>query len=170
MKMKNKNAVTLTLLVVTIVVMFIIFGITFVSSKELLSKSQRSKMKTMLYMVKSRAEVLLEDYLFNIDDEALVNVNSTTIEQYLKGDYIESSKDLAIVGKTGVNLGDKSKLIYCRWDQDVLISQGIDTKNLAQGDDIYIEYNIEDRKVDVASRKGYGGKKGEGIHFLSQFE
>ena len=54
------------------------------------------------------------------------------------------------------------------WDEDVLKSQGIDTKNLAQGDTIIVQYNLINETVDVASTKGFSNS-GIAIHALKDF-
>ena len=59
MNIKNRKGVTLTVLVITIIVMMILTSITITTGTELLRNSQKNKMKTMLYMVRSRAEILL---------------------------------------------------------------------------------------------------------------
>ena len=102
MNIKNNKGVTLTILVLTIVVMLILFGITFSSATELLKNSKKNKMKTMLYMVKSRAEILLDDFLFDNDgknkdvlkstSESLKGINSTDGEISYVG-YIKSDKE-----------------------------------------------------------------------------
>ena len=169
MNIKNKKGVTLTILVITIIVMMILTSITITTGTELLRNSQKNKMKTMLYMVRSRAEILLEEYLFNNDGKELNNISKDDIEKDLAGTYITDVNDLKKVGYD-IDLGipDKDKKIYCSWDESVLKSQGIDTKNLAQGDTIIVEYDVENNEVDVASSKGYS-EGGVSIHFLSDF-
>ena len=188
MNIKNKLGVTLTVLVITIVVMMILFSITFSTATELLKNSQKNKMKTMLYMVQSRAEILLEDYLFEFDDEdsdartaKLLAVSDATIEEKLGGSGSRSADqgasyftDLKKLQAVGFEVGSteiptKDKIIYCSWNANVLASQGIDTKNLAQGDTIIVQYNLVDNKVEVASTKGYSNS-GNAIHKLSDFK
>ncbi|MBR1539925.1 MAG: hypothetical protein IJ629_01900 [Clostridia bacterium] len=188
MNIKNKLGVTLTVLVVTIVVMLILFSITFSTGTELLKNSQKNKMKTMLYMVQSRAEILLEEYLFEYDDEdsdartaKLLAVSNATIEEKLGGSgargsnqgtsYIDDLKELQAVGfEVGsTEIPTRDKMIYCSWNENVLVAQGIDTKNLAEGDTIIVQYDLVDNKVEVASTKGYANK-GNAIHKLSDFK
>lgn len=182
MKLKNRFGVTLTILVITIIVMMILFGITFTTSTELLRNSQKNKMKAMLYMVKARAEILLDDYLFDYDNEdpsiRLSNLNSVSdieIKKKLGGEGTIYIKNVGLyqiqaVGfETGKNsLPSKNEYIYCLWNENVLKNQGIDTKNLADGDTIVIQFNIAENKVDVASTKGYS-QNGVAIHKLSDF-
>ena len=176
MNIKNNKGVTITILVITIIVMLILFSITFSTATDLLKNSQRNKMKTMLYMVQSRAQILLDDYIFDNDtgdgasSDKLKDVSDEKIQEALKGTYIKNIADLKGVGyeTSGDILPEKDKVIYCSWNEDVLKSQGIDTKNLAQGDTIIIQYNIEKDEVDVASQKGFSDE-GVAIHSLKDF-
>lgn len=172
MKIKNNKGVTLTVLVITIIVMLILFNITFSTSTDLLKNSQKNKMKTMLYMVQSRAEILLDDYLFDNENEDLSNISDDEIQDVLCGTYLKEN-DLKEIKNMGFETGsssipNKNEKIYCSWNEDVLKSQGIDTKNLAKGDTIIIQYDIKEQKVDVASTKGFSNE-GIGIHKLSDF-
>lgn len=179
MEIKNKLGVTLTVLVITIIVMLILFGITFSTATDLLKNSQRNKMKTMLYMVQARAQILLDDYLFEYDSEDsdtksanLLAVTNVQIGEKLGGSYVTTA-DIKKAQAVGFEIGStevpaKDRVIYCSWDVDVLKSQGIDTKNLAQGDTIIIQYNLVENKVEVASTKGYSNN-GVAIHKLSEF-
>ena len=180
MNIKNRNGVTITVLVITIIIMLILFGITFSTSVELLENSQKNKMKTMLYMVQSRAEILLDDYLFendnnpdNVDNSSALNaVSDDIIKSKLAGVYLTNG-DIDKIKRVGYETSSatvpaKSEKIYCSWDEATLKSQGIDTKNLAQGDTIIIQYDIAIEKVDVASTKGYSDNN-VAIHSLKDF-
>lgn len=171
MNIKNNIGVTLTILVVTIVVMLILFGVTFSTATDLLKNSQKNKMKTMLYMVQSRAEILLDDYLFDNDGKDLSTISDSDIQKALGGTYMRSLTDIQSVGfgTTFTELPSKDTIIYCSWNESVLKSQGIDTKNLANGDTIVIQYNVATDEVDVASKKGFSDGDGNAIHALSDF-
>lgn len=168
MSIKNsKNGVTLTILVVTIIVMLILFGITFTTATDLLKNSQKNKMKTMLYMVQSRGEALLDDFVFNNDDgSGGVVASSLTDETKLSelGGTASNESDLS-----GVGYVSGTNYIYRTWTEATLLSQGIDTKNLAEGDTIIVQYDMVNQEVDVASQKGFN-EEGVGLHSLKDFE
>lgn len=166
MNIKNKNGVTITVLVITIIVMLILFGITFTTSTELLRNTQKNKTKTMLYMVKSRAEILLDDYVFETDGKAENEVPTDAELQMLSGEKITDFSEINSLGY--IDPPVDNKIIYRSWDESVLKTQGIDTKNLANGDKIIVQYDIENNEVEVASTKGYS-KDGVAIHLLSDF-
>lgn len=70
---KDKKGITLVSLVITIIVMLIIFGVTITSGTVLLDNSKKTKIETSLYMVKARAETLLEQYMFDGDVKSLLS-------------------------------------------------------------------------------------------------
>ena len=63
--LKGKKGVTLVVLVLTVVVMLIIVGVTISSGTDVIRNSQKNRLKTNLYLVRARAEAVLEDYLFD---------------------------------------------------------------------------------------------------------
>ena len=63
--LKEKKGVTLGILVVAIILMFIIFGVTMSAGTDLLRNSDKNRLMTNLYLIRSRATTLLEDYLFD---------------------------------------------------------------------------------------------------------
>ena len=170
MDIKNKKGITLAALVITLIVMAVLFSITFSTSVKLLKNSQKKKMKTMLYMVKSRAEILLDEYLFENDGKELSTIPNSEIESALGGKYVLVVQDLQKVGyeMESTAIPDRGYVIYCAWDEAELKRQGIDTKNLAVGDVIIIKYNVLEESVDVASTKGFSNA-GVSIHSLKNF-
>ena len=170
MNIKNRKGITVAVLVITLLVMATLFSITFTTSMRLLKTSQKKKMKTMLYMVKSRAEILLDEYLFENEGKDLSEVMITDIQDALGGIYITNVEELQRVGYEigSYNVPSREYMIYCAWEEDELKNQGIDTKNLADGDTIIIQYNILEETVDVASRKGFSSA-GVSIHALRDF-
>ena len=169
MSIKNsKNGVTLTILVITIIVMLIIFGITFTTATDLLKNSQRNKMRSMLYLVQSRAENLLDDFIFDNDDgSGGVNKAGITDEKLneLGGTKSADSEIKAVGYEDTVD----DNYYYRTWSEATLLGQGIDTKNLADGDTIIVQYDIVNGEVDVASTKGFS-ENGVGLHSLKDFE
>ncbi len=168
MNIKNNKGITLTILIITIMLMFILFGITFSSATTLLKNSQKNKMRTMLYMVQSRAQILLDEYLFENDGKDLNTISDDIIKNSLKGTYLgASSSEITNVGFSETPA--KDTIIYCSWNGETLRAQGIDTKNLADGDTIIIQYDIKNEEVEVASVKGFSDGK-DSIHKLKEFK
>ena len=148
---KNNKGITLAVLVVSIIVMLIILGITISTGDTLLRNSQKNRLKTNMYLIKSRASSLLEDYMFDGTD----NLGSEV-----------SSSQVTSVGWTE----DTSKYIYREWDTNMLKSQGIDTKNIASSERFIIQYNITNEDVDVASVRGFIDEYKVLRHTLSSLE
>ena len=149
--LKNKNGMTLTALIMVLLVLAIIVGITVVSSTDIIKNSAKSSLKTNLYLIKARAETLLEDYLFdgtdNLGEEA-------------------SSSQISSVGFTK----DAERYIYRVWDDSKLEEQGISTENVAESEIFIIQYDIVNDAVDVASTKGYEDEDGSYIYILSELD
>lgn len=150
-KILNKNGgVTLAILIVAIVVMSIIFGITITSGSDLLTNSAESRLKTNLYLIKARAETLLEDYLFDGTDNL--------------GEEAESGQ----IAEVGFEEGEN--YIYRVWNSSKLEEEGIATDNVASSEVFIIQYDVVNDLVDVASTKGYKDSDGNYIYILSEFE
>lgn len=168
--MKKKSGITLVILVVTIIIMIIVLGITVISFNDLLKNTQKNRLKTNLYLVKGRAEVLLEEFKFQFDDDLANNrsISQTVIEQYLGGNLLSSTSP--DVGRVGF-ASNAPNTYYCEWDIDTLKSQGIDTKNIAENEKFIIKYDVSGitEDVDVASLRGYSGD-GTTIYRLSEME
>ena len=112
-------------------------------------------------MVKSRAEILLDDFLF--ENEGIDKSGLKSISDSLKG-INSTDGEISSVGYT-----KSEECIYKSWNEEILKTQGIDTKNLAQGDTIIIQYNVDTGEVDVASTKGIS-IDGKSLHILEEFD
>jgi len=168
--MRKNKGVTLTILVITIIVMLIIFGITMSSADDLLRNSQKNRLKTNLYLIQARAETLLENYLFDMDGKDLKTISTDDIEKYLEGSYITDAQAIKSVGFTAgsTTIPDKDQYIYCRWLTSDLEEQGIDSSNIASGETFIVEYNIQSSSIDVGSTKGFSDGNGNSYHLLSE--
>lgn len=153
--LRNRKGVTLGTLVVALILMFIIFGVTINTGTDLLRNSDKNRLKTNLYLIKSRAATLLEDYLFDKSTDSLNKLGTTAnSEQITEVGYIEDGT---------------SEYIYTVWNTTKLKEEGIDTDNVASTESFIIQYNITKDKVDVASTKGFEND-GEIIYILSELE
>ena len=70
---KEEKGITIISLVVTLIVMLIIFGITFVTGTALLDQSKITKIEMQLHLIKARAETLAEQYEFDGDLKHLLS-------------------------------------------------------------------------------------------------
>ena len=135
--LKNNKGVTLTILVISIIVMIIIFGITLSSADDLLRNSEKNRLKTNMYLIQSKAATLLEDYLFDGTD----NLGTT------------NASDTQISGVGWIK--DDNRYIYREWDKTTLENYGIDTENFSSTEKFIIQYDKVDNEVDVASTSGF---------------
>ena len=154
--LRDRKGVTLGLLVVAIILMFIIFGVTMSAGTDLIRNSEKNRLMTNLYLIRSRAATLLEDYLFDKTNESLDNLGEqATLSQISEVGFVEEST---------------SEYIYCVWDENKFVEQGIDTENVASTESFIIQYNITRDTVDVASTKGFEDEEGNIIYILSELE
>ena len=149
--LKNKNGVTLTALIITLFVIIIIVGITISASTDIIKNSSKSSIQTNLYLIKARAETLLEDYLFDGTD----NLGTEA-----------SSSQISSVGFTK----DSEQYIYRVWDNSKLEEEGISTENVAESEVFIVQYDIVNDSVDVASTRGFEDEDGTYIYILSEFD
>ncbi len=154
--LRNKNGVTLALLIVAIIVMLIIFGVTVETGTELITNSEKNRLMTNLYLIKARATSLLEDYLF---DESLESLEKL-------GDTADSTQ----VSSFGFEEDSSCEYIYCIWNSAKLSEEGIDTDNIATTESFIIQYNLTKDSVDVASTKGFVNENGDTFYVLSALE
>lgn len=98
---KDKKGITLVSLVVTLIVMLIIFSVTLISATVILDNSKLTKIETTLYMAKARAEVLLEQYMFDGNVKPLIYF-STKVEKKLNpiGYYCNTDSSGKIIEST----------------------------------------------------------------------
>ena len=149
--LKNKKGMTLTALIITLFVIIIIVGITISSSTDIIKNSSKSSIQTNLYLIKARAETLLEDYLFDGTD----NLGTEA-----------SSSQISSVGFTK----DSEQYIYRVWDNSKLEEEGISTENVAEAEVFIVQYDIVNDSVDVASTIGYEDEDGNEIYILSELD
>lgn len=154
--LRDKKGVTLVLLVIAIILMLIIFSVTMSAGTDLIRNSEKNRLMTNLYLVKSRAATLLEDYLFDKTDESLNKL----------GEQATSDQ----ISEVGFTEDSSCEYIYCVWDTSKLAEEGIDTEDVASNEKFLIQYNITKDTVDVASTKGFVDENDNMIYVLSKLE
>lgn len=154
--LRDKKGVTLILLAVAIIVMLIIFGVTISTGTDLVRNSEKNRLMTNLYLIKSRASSLLEDYLFDRSEESLNKLGEQT--------------SYSQVSKFGFSEDSSCEYIYCVWNTSKLAEEGIDTEDVASTESFIIQYNITNDTVDVASTKGFEDENNNIIYVLSKLQ
>lgn len=151
--MKNKKGITLVSLIVTIVVMGILLSVTVIYSSDLMQKSKMTDYIGYMKLVKARADVVLEEEVFNSVGE-------------IESDEISNSKiDDIIVEKY-----NDTKYLIRIWNGNDIANQGIDKSILKNTNYFVIVFNTESRKtVDVIYSEGCE-LKGEICYTLTAME
>lgn len=150
--LKNNKGITLTILVVTVIVMIIILAITISTGDELLRNTQKNRIKSNMYLIKARAETLLEDYLFDGTDN-LGTMAATYNQVQIMGwtwDYSESNYKYRI------------------WDIEKLKEQGIEAKDITDEDEFVVKFDLTTAEVDVGITRGFEDSSGKMLFTLSE--
>ena len=136
--MKSNKGITLVSLIVTIVVMGILLSVTVIYSSDLMQKSKMTDYIGYMKLVKARADVVLEEEVFNSVGE-------------IESDEISNSKiDDIIVEKY-----NDTKYLIRIWNGNDIANQGIDKSILKNANYFVIVFNKESRKtVDVIYSEG----------------
>jgi Tfp pilus assembly protein PilE len=111
--LKNNKGVTMVILIITIIVMLIIFGITYNTANDLLRNSQKNRLRTNLYLIQSRASALLEDYLFYYDEDAAAESQEAKDTKKTLGTELTNSSDYA---SYNWSIKSRKKLYICKMD------------------------------------------------------
>ena len=137
-KVKSNKGITLVSLIVTIVVMGILLSVTVIYSSDLMQKSKMTDYIGYMKLVKARADVVLEEEVFNSVGE-------------IESDEISNSKiDDIIVEKY-----NDTKYLIRIWNGNDIANQGIDKSILKNANYFVIVFNKESRKtVDVIYSEG----------------
>ena len=151
--MKSNKGITLVSLIVTIVVMGILLSVTVIYSSDLMQKSKMTDYIGYMKLVKARADVVLEEEVFNSVGE-------------IESDEISNSKiDDIIVEKY-----NDTKYLIRIWNGNDIANQGIDKSILKNTNYFVIVFDTESRKtVDVIYSEGCE-LKGEICYTLTAME
>lgn len=145
-----KNGVTLMTVAVTVLIMVIIAAVTISAGGTLLKNTEKGKIQTFLYVVKAKAGILLEDYMFDGTD----NLGGTVSSEYI----------------SEVGWSENSSYIYRVWNASKYREQEIDTTNLSSVENCIIQYDIVNGSVDVAYTKGFKDENGNLLYKLSDID
>ena len=117
--MKNNKGITLVALVVTILVMLVIVGISITGGSDVLQKTKITEYIGFMKLVKARADVFLEDEIFESGEG-------------LSSDSISDSDITGIINNKSYN---DSRYIKKIWGGEEIAAQGIDSSILNPGND-----------------------------------
>lgn len=115
--LRNEKGVSLMSLVIVIMIMGIIFAVTFNSGKELLDTTKVKKYATVMYLVKAEVEAIVDEYDFLAYDEYPNGVFNTTISNKNK-----EIKNKMFVGKE-ITLTDTTDIMMLNEIYDILASE-----------------------------------------------
>ena len=165
----NKNkGVTLISLVITIIVLFIIVGISGYSGKDILKKAKLEEVKTNMLLIEAKAKEYVENANFklgtkieNVQDENEKNNRVNSAKAELKGAPVDKSNiNITVPDKEG------NYIFYYKLTNSDLEHLGITgVESDEENGEYIVEYDVENVEVEVYNTKGYNGK-----HSLTEIE
>lgn len=142
MNLKMEKGITLVALVITIILMFILVGVTINYSGDAIDRAKLEDIKTDMISIKTRAKIVAEQYNFK-DIESLVGSSITDEEAQ----------------KLGITNNDK----ILKWSSEDLTNQKL---GVIEGDMYVVSYDLENpNNCEVYYLHGY-----EGIYSLSDLQ
>ena len=150
---KNINGVTLVILVVTIIILFIISGITLYSGTSLISKAKLRTLNTNMLLIQAKINIIAERVNFDKENNSYVGTN------------IEISEITNLINN-GILLNSENDSInnsYYYLTKEDLNSMGLE--NIAEKDNLYIVNYVTE---EVIYKDGYKDDNGNTYYRLSQ--
>ncbi len=147
--MKNNKGITLIALILTIVVMGIILGISVIDGGDTLQKSKMTEYIGLMKLVKARADVVLEDEMF--ENGSITGETIVSLEDLQKIDGTEAITDFDIKVNY-YNYGGKK---FIKWNGDKIANQGIDSRILGNNEYFVVIFDQDKKEtVDVLYSTG----------------
>lgn len=147
--MKNNKGITLIALILTIVVMGIILGISVIDGGDTLQKSKMTEYIGLMKLVKARADVVLEDEMF--ENGSITGETIVSLEDLQKIDGTEAITDFDIK----VNYYDYGGKIFIKWNGYKIANQGIDSRILGNNEYFVVIFDQDKKEtVDVLYSTG----------------
>lgn len=147
---KDKKGITLVSLVTTVIVMVIIFGVTLISATTLLENTKLTNIQTGLYMAKSRAEALLEQYMFDKEKSSLLYFSEKQPENIING-----VRNVFIVGYYGyADSGNRPHSLTGSFSAPVtLVNRNQNERRRLEYQYTLTEYDEEERRNNSRNSK-----------------
>ena len=151
--MKNENGITLFVLVITIIIIIILSGIAIKSGTTLLQASNASQYVTIMKLVKTRSQSVMEEISFSKNekwDNLLISDGMPAFSNSNQELYLEMNKKYADPPSP-----QESPYQFSIWTKDILKENGIDNSILDKDTVFFVVFNKNTMKTeDVFLEKG----------------
>lgn len=138
---KNEKGVTMLILVITIIVLFILMGVSVNTGYSTLKNIRVGRIIANLDLIKIKVEAIYENYQFTGDEDFLISADNK------KYNLLEISNQNPMYG-VREEIDDYRNIAslnnWYEWDKNILKSQGLDTKILDNGGKIFVNYEMSE--------------------------
>ena len=134
---KSEKGVTLLILAITIIVLFILMGVSVNTGYNTLTNVRAGRVISNMNLIKVKLEDIYEEAQFNDDESLFVGVGNTkySLAEILNQNNMPGFKD------EFDNYNEISTIRnWYEWNESILKSQGLDTKILKDGGKIFVNY------------------------------
>lgn len=140
MNLKKEQGITLTALALTVVIMFVLVGVSLTSGYSAIKDIRIGRLVSYMDLVQSKVEIISENYNFyNNDTDYLVGVGP-----YKTGELENislSKEEISLISEeAGVSTADVENWDWYKWDQNDLMQQNLDKNMLGNGEFYYVNY------------------------------
>lgn len=139
---KNEKGVTLLILVITIIVLFILMGVSFNTGYSTLTNVRAGRVIANMNLIKIKIEDIYEEAQFDDNESLLVGVDNI---KYSLAEILNQNDMPGIKNEFDNYSNINTIRDWYEWDEVILKSQGLDTKILKDGGKIFVNY--EDSEV-----------------------
>ena len=149
--LKNNHGVTLSILVVTIIVIFIIGGITISATSSLLIDTKAKNALSNMYLIKGKMETIYEEHQFSGKDLIYAGTNNENVSTKVT--------DISTLSQYGISSDGTTDNYWYIWDRDTLEALGFDRSMLQKEDSKYIVNYISGEVIYTKGVKSDSGEK-----------
>lgn len=149
--LKNNHGVTLSILVVTIIVIFIIGGITISATSSLLIDTKAKNALSNMYLIKGKMETIYEEHQFSGKDLKFAGTDNPNISTKVS--------NISTLSQYGISSDGTTDNYWYIWDRDTLEALGFDRSMLQKEDSKYIVNYISGEVIYTKGVKSDSGEK-----------
>ena len=154
--LKNNHGVTLSILVVTIIVIFIIGGITISATSSLLIDTKAKNALSNMYLIKGKMETIYEEHQFSGKDLKFAGTDNPNIST--KVSNISTLSQYGI-SSDGLPASETTDNYWYTWNKNTLEELGFDTSMLPKENSEYIVYYVTEEIIYTTGVKIDSGEK-----------
>lgn len=146
--LKNNKGVTILSLVITIIILFILAGVSMNTGFSVMNDVRCGRIISNMALVKAKAEVIYEDYQFYNNDtdylagEGAYQIDSTT---YKLENVSISAEEVKLIAE-GAETSEAEVLNWdwYKWNSSTLQAQGLDQTILGENEYLYVNYEHQE--------------------------